>query len=246
VLKGNLVLDQPVQISFSSAMLEVPPTERGRASRERIVQAAARLVARQGAAATSLDDVMKATHASKSQLYHYFGDRHGLVEAVVEYESAAVLGFQARALASVSTWDDLSAWADGMVAMIERRRSRGGCPIGTLAAAVADTDEALRQALSEAFGTWREAISGALLRLRDNGFLAGDADLNALSTIMLAAIQGGLLLAKTTRDSGQLRTALHGAIGTLQTHAPTVRKPATAPDRMSRSKPRRGQPRGKG
>src|SRR5690348_11318273 len=134
-------------------MVEVPPTERGRATRERIVQAAARIVARQGAAATSLDDVMTATHASKSQLYHYFGDRHGLVEAVVEYESAAVLGAQARALASVATWEELNTWADGMVAMLDRRHSRGGCPIGTLAAAVADTDETLRNALSEAFAT---------------------------------------------------------------------------------------------
>jgi TetR/AcrR family transcriptional regulator, transcriptional repressor for nem operon len=217
---------RPAKLQLS--MVDTPPTERGRATRERIVQAAARIVARQGAAATSLDDVMTATQASKSQLYHYFGDRHGLVEAVVEYESAAVLGLQARALASVATWEQLNAWADGMVAMLERRRSRGGCPIGTLAAAVADTDETLRQALSEAFATWHEAISGALRRLRDNGLLAGDADLNTLSTITLAAIQGGLLLAKTTRDSTQLRTALDGAIATLQTHAPTARKPVSA------------------
>lgn len=225
-------------------MLEIPPTERGRASRERIVQAAARLVAKQGAAATSLDDVMKATHASKSQLYHYFGDRHGLVQAVVEYESAAVLGLQARALASVGTWEDLDAWADGMVAMLERRRSRGGCPIGTLAAAMADTDETLRQALSEAFATWREAISGALRRLRDNGLLGSDADLDTLSTIMLAAIQGGLLLAKTTRDSRQLRTALDGAITTLKTHATTPRKPATTGRGGARSEAPRRPPRG--
>jgi TetR/AcrR family transcriptional regulator, transcriptional repressor for nem operon len=235
-------LDRPVQIDFGSTMLEVPPTERGRASRERIVQAAARLVAKQGAAATSLDDVMKATHASKSQLYHYFGDRHGLVQAVVEYESAAVLGLQARALASVATWEDLDAWADGMVAMLERRRSRGGCPIGTLAAAMADTDETLRQALSEAFETWREAISGALRRLRDGGLLASDADLDTLSTIMLAAIQGGLLLAKTTRDSTQLGTALDGAMTTLRSYAATPRKPGRG---GSHTKAPRRPPRGR-
>src|SRR3984957_11598215 len=104
-----------------------PPTERGRATRERIVEAAAQLVADHGAAATSLDDVMAATQASKSQLYHYFGDKHGLVEAVVEHQSAAVLAFQARALASVHNWEDLEGWADAMVAMVEAQGSRGGC-----------------------------------------------------------------------------------------------------------------------
>jgi AcrR family transcriptional regulator len=30
---------------------------------------------------------MAGTRASKSQLYHYFGDKRGLVEAVVEHQS---------------------------------------------------------------------------------------------------------------------------------------------------------------
>jgi TetR/AcrR family transcriptional regulator, transcriptional repressor for nem operon len=196
-----------------------PPTEHGRATRERIVTVAAQLIGERGAAATSLDDVMAATHASKSQLYHYFGDKHGLVEAVVEYQSAAVLAFQAQALASVHNWEDLEGWVDAMVAIVERQGSRGGCPIGTLAAAVADTDETLRELLSDAFQAWRDAINGALGRLRDNKLLAKNADLDKLTTITLAAIEGGLLLAKTTRDSTQLRIALDGAIAHLRAHA---------------------------
>src|ERR1700730_16036498 len=164
-----------------------PPTQQGRATRERIVTVAAHLIGERGAAATRLDDVMAATQASKSQLYHYFGDKHGLVEAVVEYQSAAVLAFQAQALASVHNWEDLEGWADAMVAMVEHQGSRGGCPIGTLAAAVADTDETLRGLLSDAFQAWRDAISGALERLRDNQLLARDADIYTLTTITLAA-----------------------------------------------------------
>jgi hypothetical protein len=65
-----------------------------------------------------------------------------------------------------------------------------------------------------------------------------------LSTITLAAIQGGLLLAKTTRDSTQLRTALDGAITTLKTCAPTARKPATTSHRASLSRGPRRRPHG--
>jgi AcrR family transcriptional regulator len=201
-----------------------PPTERGRATRERIVQAAAQLVADQGAAATSIDDVIAATSASKSQLYHYFGDKHGLIEAVVDYQSATVLGFQARTLAAADSWDALDRWADAMVQAFERQGTRGGCPIGTLAAALADTDEQLRELLDDAFTTWRRAISGALARLRDHQLLAPDADIEQLTTTMLAAIQGGLLLGKTTRDSAPLRTALDGAIAHLRAHAPRPQK----------------------
>src|SRR5579859_5516113 len=107
-------------------------TPRGRATRERIVRAAAELIAERGAGATSLDDVRAVTGASKSQLYHYFGDKRGLVEAVVEHQCATVLGAQAHALGAVSDWEDLERWAQVMVAIADQRRGRGGCPIGTL------------------------------------------------------------------------------------------------------------------
>jgi AcrR family transcriptional regulator len=88
-------------------MSSTPATRQGRGTRERIVRAAAELMAERGGAATSLDDVIGATGASKSQLYHYFGDKRGLVQAVVEFQCAAVLGGQAHALASVNRWPDL-------------------------------------------------------------------------------------------------------------------------------------------
>jgi hypothetical protein len=81
----------------------------------------------------------------------------------------------------------------------------------------------LRTSLSEAFRAWSDAIRGALTRLRENGLISADADLDALTTVTLSAIQGGLLLAKTSRDSGQLRAALAGVIAQLQAHAPARR-----------------------
>ncbi|MBV9166358.1 MAG: TetR/AcrR family transcriptional regulator [Solirubrobacterales bacterium] len=194
-------------------------TKQGRETRERIVRAAAALMGQNGASATTLDDVRAATGVSKSQLYHYFGDKRGLVEAVVEHQCATVLGLQTHALAAVSSWEDLERWADLMVAIVEEQGARGGCPIGTLAAALSDVDEELRTSLSEAFRAWSDAIRGALTRLRDTGQISVDADLDALTTRMLSAIQGGLLLAKTSRDANQLRVALDGAIAQLQASA---------------------------
>jgi TetR/AcrR family transcriptional regulator, transcriptional repressor for nem operon len=197
-------------------MSQVAVTDQGRETRARIVAAAAALIGERGVAGTSLDDIRAATSSSKSQLYHYFGDKPGLVQAVIDYQSALVLGVQVDALGDVRDWNGLERWADGMVAMVEARGARGGCPIGTLAAALADTDERFRMPLSEAFDRWRQAIAAALTRLQERGLLEDDADLEALTTTTLAAIQGGLLLAKTSRDSTQLKTALDGAITHLR------------------------------
>ena len=71
-----------------------PSTRRGRATRERIIRAAAELVAERGVAAVSLDDVGACAPASRSQLYHYFDDKEALIRAVVDATSDAVLGAQ--------------------------------------------------------------------------------------------------------------------------------------------------------
>jgi TetR/AcrR family transcriptional regulator, transcriptional repressor for nem operon len=197
-------------------MSKAAVTDQGRETRARIVAAAAALIGERGVAGTRLDDIRAATSSSKSQLYHYFGDKRGLVQAVIDCQSAVVLGAQVDALDDVRDWDGLQRWADGMVAVVEARGARGGCPIGTLAAALSDTDERFRVPLSEAFDRWRQAIAIALTRLQERRLLALDADLEALTTTTLAAIQGGLLLAKTSRDSTQLKAALDGAITHLR------------------------------
>jgi len=79
--------------------------------------------------ATSLDDVMAATRSSKSQLYHYFGDKHGLVEPWSSTSRPRCSAFQVHALVSVDDWADLEGWADAMVTMVERRGSRGGAQL---------------------------------------------------------------------------------------------------------------------
>jgi TetR/AcrR family transcriptional regulator, transcriptional repressor for nem operon len=105
------------------------------------------------------------------------------------------------------------------VSLMEAQGMRGGCPVGTLAAALADTDERSRERLANAFRSWEEYIGGALRRLRDHGLLRPDANLDVLTTRTLAAIQGGLLLAKTMRSSEPLRVSLQGAVGQLREYA---------------------------
>jgi TetR/AcrR family transcriptional repressor of nem operon len=209
-------VDHRVHPDNIAIVTQVAVTNQGRETRARIVAVAAGLIGERGVAGTSLDDIRAATSCSKSQLYHYFGDKHGLVEAVIDYQSARVLGAQVDALGAVRDWGGMERWADGMVAMVDAHGARGGCPIGTLAAALSDTDERFRAPLSEAFDRWRQAISEALTRLQGRGLLASEADLEALTTTTLAAIQGGLLLAKTSRDSAQLKAALDGAITHLR------------------------------
>ena len=52
--------------------MDQPKTQRGRRTREAIIRAAAGLMYERGVRATSVDDVLLAAQAGKSQFYHYF------------------------------------------------------------------------------------------------------------------------------------------------------------------------------
>ncbi len=189
-----------------------PATVKGRETRERIVRAAAELVAERGVAGTSLDDVRTRAHASKSQLYHYFADRNDLMRAVVGAVSDDVVLGQTELFARLDTIDGLRAWADALVALQQSRDSKGGCPIGSLAGQLAEQDDGARLALAEGLERWESAIREGLERMADRGELRPGADPGALAQRTLAAVQGGLLLTQVRRDPGQLRSAMDGAL----------------------------------
>ncbi len=192
-----------------------PATVRGRETRERIVRAAAELVAERGVAGTSLDDVRTRAHASKSQLYHYFSDRDDLMRAVARTASDDVLGGQAELFAQLDTIDGLRAWTDALVTLQQTRRAKGGCPIGSLAGQLAERDEGARLALVDGLDRWESAIREGLERMAARGELRLDADPGALAQRTLAAVQGGLLLTQIRRDPSQLRSALDGALDAI-------------------------------
>jgi TetR/AcrR family transcriptional repressor of nem operon len=204
--------------------MTVPRTAKGRATRERIVAAAAELIRERGVAETSLDDVLERARASKSQLYLYFPDRAALLREVILHNTDLVLAAQEPQLGSLGSWKAIRAWLDGLVELQVAARARGGCPIGSLAGQLAEADERARQVLADSFARWQEPLGRGLRSLQAGGKLDRRADPERLATATLAAIQGGLLLSQTRRDPGQLAIALDAAYQHLRAHA-TVSKP---------------------
>jgi len=189
-----------------------PATAKGRETRERIIRAAAALVAERGVLGTSLDDVRARAHASKSQLYHYFADRDDLMRAVARAASDEVVGGQAELFERLDTIDGLRAWAEALVTLQHTRNARGGCPIGSLAGQLAEQDEGARLELADGLDRWETAIREGLEQMAVRGELHPGADPGALAQNTLAAVQGGLILTQVRRDPNQLRSAVNGAI----------------------------------
>jgi AcrR family transcriptional regulator len=197
-------------------MAKVPATTKGRETRERILRAAAELVAQRGAAAMSLDDVDARAGASRSQLYHYFEDRDDLVRSVIDVTADALIASQDGLLERLDTWAAIDRWFDRLVALQVERRARGGCPIGSLAGQLAERDPQARLAIASGLDRWEAHLREGLAWMKARGNLRADADPLELATATMASIQGGLVLTQVRRDPGQLRIALDAARANLR------------------------------
>ncbi len=196
-------------------------TPKGQQTRQRIVSAAAGLILRQGVAHTTLDDVRAEAGVSSSQIYHYFADKEALVRAVVAYREQTVVGeIHEPAMAAIDGIDGLRAWRDMIVSIQRRADCKGGCPLGSLGSELAELDHAVRRDVAAGYARWETAISACLTGMRDRGQLSEAADPGELATAVLAALQGGLLLAKVERDVRPLATALDVMISLIASLAP--------------------------
>lgn len=195
-----------------------PRTARGRATRERIVQAAAELVAERGVAGTSLDGVRERAQASKSQLYLYFSDREALLRSVAEATCDAVINGQVDILADFDSLAGIERYLDALVALQVERDAHGGCPIGSLAGELVERDEGARQILAGGLERWEDGLRKGLEAIAARGELTPGTDPALLANQTLTLLQGGLLMTQIRRDPAQMRVAadavltlIHGA-----------------------------------
>lgn len=195
--------------------IPLPTTARGRRRRDAILDAATDMMFQKGIFHTSLDEVLDRGGAGKSQLYHYFGGKQELIRAVIERQLENVLATDPT-FDSIRTWHDLEAWRTAFVSRHSAEGGPLGCRLGKFAGEL-DGDDVLRPVLVTAFEQWRSHITAAFTRLRARGDLKVQADPDALSTALLTAIQGGLLLGRLQRAPEALEQSMTMAFGYLRT-----------------------------
>jgi TetR/AcrR family transcriptional regulator, transcriptional repressor for nem operon len=181
-------------------------TPKGERTRARITEAAARLIYERGVTSTTLDDVRRAAGVSGSQLSHYFAGKDELVQAVIDYQADIIAGNQRQA--DLASHAGLRAWRDMVIELADSTKGRGGCPLGSLAGQLAETDAKARALIAAGFRQWSAAIGDGLRDLHGVGQLPDAIDPDDLAVTLLATLQGGLLLAQVQRDARPLQTAL--------------------------------------
>jgi TetR/AcrR family transcriptional regulator, transcriptional repressor for nem operon len=190
-------------------------TAKGRATRDRIVVAASELMLQRGVARTTIEDIQQAASISTSQMYHYFADKNDLVAAVIDLQTEHVLSVQHLGLDRIDSIKDLYRWRDIMVDLVRGIGCAGGCPIGSMANELSESDPVARARLARSFAQWENMIHDSLVAIAARSELAEGTDINSIALAMLAGIQGGLLLSQVRRDTAPLEAAVDTMIDHL-------------------------------
>jgi hypothetical protein len=87
------------------------------------------------------------------------------------------------------------------------------------------SDLGIHDAIAAGFQRWKDLFVRGFTAMRERGDLRRDADPQQLAYALMAAFQGGMLLAQAARDVEPLRASLYAALNHVASFAPRGRQP---------------------
>lgn len=183
----------------------------GRPTRERILNAAERLVIENGYAATSVDQVIAASGSSKGAFFHHFESKRALADALVDrYVASDVEHLEAALAAAREQSDDPAERVLAFVRHFEEHadelmEAQSGCLYTSILTERELVATGASDPITKAVRAWREGYAGLLhdaLRGRPG------VDVDALSDHVFVTFEGAFLLARTTGEPAHMRAQL--------------------------------------
>lgn len=210
-------------------------TPKGRATRERIVEAAAELILTDGFSAFNMDKVRRAASVSGSQLAHYFADKQALIRAVLVRQINVVLDFHRNPqLHGLESFDDFERWIDLNMRYLRRIGYQGTPTFHALVGRLAKSDDGTRETLAEAYWQWVTLLEQSMRRMKGEGVLVAAADPRRLALVIVSTHQGGGIMTHTYRREWAHADAVRFAVNYLRTFAADPDERAPHPSRRRR------------
>jgi AcrR family transcriptional regulator len=185
-----------------------PRIVKGGETRLRIIRTAADLFHKQGARATSPDEIIEASRTGKGQFYHYFKSKEGLVHEVLQTYLNEIKAGTSQVNYEINSWRDLEKWFLAHIGLQKHYEMTRGCPFGTLGNEVTENDELIRQDVSLIFEVVKNKLAAFFVKEKAKGRLAKKVNEEELADFCIATIQGGMLLGKIKRDSRPVEIAV--------------------------------------
>lgn len=185
-------------------------------TREKIITQAARLFNQKGYYGTSIDDIMQQTNLKKGGIYNHFSSKDEIALAAFDHSYALQRELYSEAVRSVrgQPTKQLRALIDVFVESYENPVITGGCVIMNTAIESDDAHPLLKERAAAAMDEWRDLLQRIIAKGVAKEAFKPDTDPVALAGLIIASLEGGLMMSKLYNDP----VYLHRVADHLHTH----------------------------
>nr|WP_179835399.1 TetR/AcrR family transcriptional regulator [Actinomadura citrea] len=189
----------------------------GVSARERLVESARELLWERGYVGTSPKTIQQRAEAGQGSMYHHFAGKEELARAAIDRTAEEM-----RAAIDVQL-SEPGAAVERIAAYLHRERDvLRGCPMGRL---TQDPDviatPTLREPVEETFAWLRARLAAVVQEGVDRGELESSVAPASTAAAIVAALQGGYVLARAADSPEPFDQAIEGILALLD--ARTVR-----------------------
>jgi TetR/AcrR family transcriptional regulator, transcriptional repressor for nem operon len=194
-------------------------------TRVRLIDSARYLFWERGFAGTSMADLLAHADVNSGSFYHFFESKEALLRAVLEEYLQALrpMVIQPAFARTDEPMARIFAILAGYRERILQTGCKYGCPLGRLALEIDPENRPAHKLIAENFQNWIGVVRECVEQIRDR--LPRNTDLDALSTYVLAVMEGGVMLSRSygsvepfDHAVKQLREHFRLLLGSRQTH----------------------------
>ena len=186
-----------------------------------MLRTAAQLLQRQGLHATGLQQILQESGAPRGSLYFHFpgGKEQLAAEAVREAGARTAKAVESMLSAHSDPREAVRTLFQGFAKVLRGSDFVEGCPVATVTLEAAASSQAIRGACAASYQEWQQLIHDHLVA---TGLQSPRAD--TLATLVLAAIEGTLILSRAHRDTKILEVVADELVLLIESSLATSRK----------------------
>lgn len=178
------------------------PTPTPPKRRERLLEAAQKLMRARGYAATTIDEICAATGVTKGAFFHYFSDKQALGKAALDGFMDAQQRRMRNSAAARET-DPLKrvyGYVDFAIKFSRDPACRHGCLLGNFAQELSDTHDDIRALCAQHFSQWAAMLRRDIEAAKMRHAPRAKFDAASLAEHFIAVLEGALIMGKAKQD----------------------------------------------
>ena len=177
-------------------------------NKEHVVNVAAKLFFEKGFIYTSMDEIVRVSKVSKSNVYYHFSNKEELLDAVIDFWISSYQKDLEIALSQteLSVKEKILLFLDNLSTGIEERDYQGGCPFITLAMQAPNDTTSVKEKISYFFTSLTSVCENLIREGIEKKEFKEEIDAPEVASLFITNLEGALFLAEIKKDNSIITT----------------------------------------